>query len=89
MISRGLLVLIRRRILKDARWSVNNLRSCSSIKYAGLLHDGRGGATLGAMDRDARRVHSLLSWHLVDNVKKRAMIFHSEQPEVFIKAVDD
>lgn len=52
-------------------------------------YDGRG-VLLGAMDdRDALRVHSLLSrGTLVDNVKSGHDI-HSEQPEVFVKAVDD
>ena len=52
-------------------------------------YDDRG-VLLGAMDdRDASRVHSLLSRNtLVDNVKSGHDI-HSEQPEVFIKAVDD
>ena len=52
-------------------------------------YDDRG-VLLGAMDdRDASRVHSLLSRNtLVDNVKSGHNI-HSERPEVFIKAVDD
>ena len=52
-------------------------------------YDDRG-VLLGAMDdRDASRVHSLLSrGTLVDNVKSGHNI-HAERPEVFIKAVDD